>query len=331
MPSFVLVPQGPFSLTHAADVVRRFPPLRHQPRSKEAVRVGFVLDGRHCSVAVSLREERGQIRVFYAGTREADAVARQVARIFSLDHDATGWPALAERDPKLGAVMDAFPGLRPVCFTSPYECACWAIIAQRITTSHAARVVAELVRAHGEVVRLEDESIGVFPRPDRLLDVTTIPSLPLVKVDRLHAIARAALDGKLDAERLRRLGDELGPQSLRFLPGIGPFWASAIYLRACGIRDVFPDEPITIAALGTLHELGAPPPRPAIERLTEPYRPYRMWVAFLLRVAAARGIIGDVSGRAAEIRASAAATRAGRRPGLRAAVPRWSAADTETS
>jgi hypothetical protein len=92
---------------------------------------------------------------------------------------------------------------------------------------------------------------------------------------------------------------------LTAIRGIGLFWASGIYLRACGIVDAFPDEPLAIAALGALHGLGDRPSAPDVQRLTEAYRPYRMWACFLLRVAAARGVIPGISGREMRIREGA--------------------------
>jgi DNA-3-methyladenine glycosylase II len=311
MQSFKLTPKGPFSLQRAAEVMGNFPPLGHQPKlgSATEVRLGFVLDGDHKSVAVSLRSVGRELHGTALGTKRVDAVAKQVARIFSLDHDATTYPEIGKRDPKIGAVMRELDGLRPVCFTSPYECACWAVISQRITKTQASRVVAELVRAHGERVKLPGEApMAVFPRPDRLLDVRTISGIAPVKVERLHAIATAALEGKLDAETIRARGDVEGPKSLLVLPGIGPFWASGIYLRACGIADFFPDEPLAIAALGNLHGLGDRPSEAAVAKLVDRYRPFRMWICFLLRVAVARGVLTNRS--------------LGPRPGLRAALPR---------
>jgi DNA-3-methyladenine glycosylase II len=295
MPSFILEPRGPFSLARAADVVANFPPLRHQPRVSGGLRLGFVLDGDHASVAVTVQEVGGALHGTISGTDRIDAVARQVARVLSLDHDGTDYAALGEADPRLGDLMRALPGLRPVCFTSPYEAACWAVVSQRITKIQAARAVAELVRARGEVVGIRGEAVAVFPRPDRLLDLRTVAGVSAAKVERLRGIARAALDGELDAERLRRLGDVAGPAALRRLPGIGPFWGSGIYLRACGIADVFPDEPMSIAALGRLHGLGDRPAPSTVARLTDAYRPFRMWVCFLLRVAAARGQLDRVA------------------------------------
>ncbi len=60
--------------------------------------------------------------------------------------------------------------------------------------------------------------------------------------------------------------------------------------------DVFPGEPLSVAALGQLYELGDQPDGDTLEALTARFRPYRM-VCFLLRVAAGRGLIPGVAGR----------------------------------
>ena len=115
-------------------------------------------------------------------------------------------------------------------------------------------------------------------------------------------MAEAALDGVLDVAHLRALGDEAGPESVRSIRGIGPFWSSGIYLRGCGIADVFPNEPLSIAALGHLHGLGDRPDQAMVKQLTDAYAPYRMWVCFLLRVAAGRDLIPGLAGREMAIR-----------------------------
>ncbi len=280
MPSFTIEPQGPFSLERAADCIASFPPLRHQPGrgGDGVVRLSFLLDQDFVPVKVALKElPGGSIHAEYTGTKNDERVRRQVARIFSLDHDGREYPLVGERDKRVGALMRRFEGLRPVCFTSPYECAAWAVISQRITTAQAARI-------YGSIV--ED---GAFPHPDRLLALKTLPGLAAVKLERLHGIARAALDGALDAGALRIMGDHEAPRFLAKLPGIGPFWSNGIYLRACGIADVFPDEPIAMSALAALH--GRPADAATVARLAFPLRPFRMWVCFLLRVAFARGMI----------------------------------------
>jgi 3-methyladenine DNA glycosylase/8-oxoguanine DNA glycosylase len=126
-------------------------------------------------------------------------------------------------------------------------------------------------------------------------------------------VARAALAGLLDAERLRALGPEAAPASLRGIRGIGEFWSRAIYLRGCGIVDAFPDEPLSVAALGHLHGQGDRPAPDVLRALAEPLRPYRMWACFVLRVAAGRGLVPGVAGREGAIRRLTQVQRPARR------------------
>lgn len=300
-------PRGPFSWAAATNVLGGFAPTRHHVSgSAEVVRLTFPLDGSFTPVAVALRYDGATLRGEVVGSQDLFTVARQVARIFSLDHDGSEYPAVGDRDPAIGRLMAALPGLRPVCFTSPYESAAWAVISQRISMLQAARIKERLIAEHGHALHVAGEEVRSFPVPERLLAIDSIPGVSAEKLQRLHGVARAALAGLLDADRLRALGDEAGPASVRSIPGIGPFWAQGIYLRGCGIKDVFADEPLSMAALGHLHGFGDRPDPAAVQRLTEAYRPFRMWVCFLLRVAAGRAeLIPGLAGREGAIRRAA--------------------------
>jgi DNA-3-methyladenine glycosylase II len=176
----------------------------------------------------------------------------------------------------------------------------------------AAAIQNRLVERLGTRLQVDGGEAWAFPTPERLALLDELTGLAQLKVERLRAVAKAALEGLLDAERLRALGPVAGPESVRAIPGIGPFWSSGIYLRGCGIADEFPDEPLSIAALGALHHLGDRPDPQTVTRYTDPYRPYRMWVSFLLRVAVNRGAIPGVAGREGEIRNEARERRDGR-------------------
>ncbi len=300
---FALTPLGPFRWQASLDVMANFGPIaRHWRDDPDTIRLAFPLDGTFEPVAVALRWDGSQLVGEVAGTTDVNAVARQVARIFSLDSDGSRYEEVGRRDPEVGKLMIALPGLRPVCFTSPYECAAWGIISQRISMRQAAAIQSRLVAENGTRLEVAGGEARAFPSPERLAAVDSVAGLPAVKVERLHAVAAAALAGTLDAERLRALGPLDGPTSVRTISGIGPFWASGVYLRGAGITDEFPDEPLAIAALGALHGVGERPDQATLTRLTDAFRPYRMWVCFLLRVAAGRGVIPGIAGREMAIR-----------------------------
>jgi len=316
-PSTFAIPiRGPFLWAMATDVLGHFGPTsRHAQRvGDDVLRLAFPLDGDFRPTAVALQVVDGELLGTVAGTDRIEVAAAQVARIFSLDTDGSAYPDVAVRDPALGPVMAALPGLRPVCFTSPYETAAWAVLSARISMAQAARVQDRLITEIGQRLTVAGRDVWSFPTPDRLLDLAELPGASAEKVVRLQAVARAALDGRLDATRLRALGPEAGPASLLGIRGIGPFWSSGIYLRGCGIPDIFPAEPLAIAALGQLHGLGDRPDPAEMARLTNLYAPYRMWVCFLLRVAGGRDIISGLAGRAMAIRRATRTSAGGRTP-----------------
>jgi DNA-3-methyladenine glycosylase II len=86
--------------------------------------LGFVLDGYDEQVGVVVRQQSSGVltlAVSGAGPASLDAVRSQVARVLSVDVDATGWDALGERDALINALQGARPGLRPPLFYSAYE------------------------------------------------------------------------------------------------------------------------------------------------------------------------------------------------------------------
>jgi DNA-3-methyladenine glycosylase II len=95
-------------------------------------------------------------------------------------------------------------------------------------------------------------------------------------------VSLAALDGRLDAARLRALPRDQALAELRQLPGIGDFSAELVLLRgAGGDPDHIPrHEPLlTTRAYG----LPEPPSSEQLLHLSENWKPYRTWVTLLLR------------------------------------------------
>jgi DNA-3-methyladenine glycosylase II len=113
-------------------------------------------------------------------------------------------------------------------------------------------------RAH-RAFTLAGREEHAFPTPLALLTVDSLPGLPARRISWLHEIARAAVDDRLDATKLAADDPEVSMAALRTLPGIGPFYAALVQVRATGATDVLPvDEPRVLAAAGTLY--GQPGP-----------------------------------------------------------------------
>ena len=167
-------------------------------------------------------------------------VRPQVERILSLDVDGSGFAAVGERDPVVGDVQRRYPGLRPVGFWSPYEAAAWTIIGHRIRITQAAAIKARIAERLGEPVSFGGRVVHAFPSPQRLARLDTFPGLAGRKPEWLRSLAQAALDGQLDAARLRAMPPEEAMADLKKLPGIGDFSAGLTLLRGAGARTPFP-------------------------------------------------------------------------------------------
>jgi len=278
-------PRGPFSLASAAEFLAGFTPAgRSDAADPGPLALGFVAEGEwRPAAALITQDTEGTVHAQIGGEVDPDAAGRQLARILSLDVDGTGWPAVARRDPVVDGLVRRYPGLRPVCFGSPYQAAAWAVLSQRVRITQAAAISSRLTAEHGSVVGIEGRDVPVFPGPAALPDAASRLGLPSVKIDRLRTVADAALAGKLDGARLRSLSAEEALAELRTIPGIGPFGAELVLVRGAGQPDVFPSSEARLhAEMAHAYQLGEPTPG-ELAALAERWRPYRSWVALLLR------------------------------------------------
>ena len=286
--AFVLEPLGPFSLQAAARFWGGFAPAAHAGLDAEGhLHMAFPIEGSWTTVGVCVQEIGGQISGRVYGNIDVDTVRRQTARILSLDVDGRAFDEVGKRDPVAAKLQRHHAGLRPVCFYSTYEAAVWAILSQRIQMRQAARIKDRLRETLGVLVDIHGQSMRAFPSPDVLLGLDEFPGLFGNKIERLHVIARAALAGDLDADSLRSVSDAQALDRLRELPGIGPFSAELILLRGAGHPDYLTLlEPRFRRAVADAYRLGNLPTDNELRRISEAWRPYRMWVTFLLRQAA---------------------------------------------
>ncbi|MDP8929682.1 MAG: hypothetical protein M3O70_14190, partial [Actinomycetota bacterium] len=227
----------------------------------------------------------------------ADAVRAQVQRILSLDVDGSDFPAVGERDEVVAGLQRGYPGLRPVGFWSPYEAVAWAIIGHRIRIPHAAAIKARMAERLGEPVSFGDRVVHAFPAPHRLAQLEEFPGLFGRKPEWLRSAASAAIHGRLHATHLRALPREEALSELQQLPGIGPFSAELVLLRGAGEPDCIPrHEPRLSRAVADAYHLPGPPTGGQLRCMSELCRPYRTWVALLLRTQL-EDHTGEIAGR----------------------------------
>ncbi len=103
------------------------------------------------------------------------------------------------------------------------------------------------------------------------------------KAGYARALARALADGGVELDGLAALDDQGAVETLATLKGIGR-WSAEIYLlSALGRPDVWPaDDLALMIAVQRLKGLAERPGRAEMERIAEPWRPWRAVAARML-------------------------------------------------
>jgi DNA-3-methyladenine glycosylase II len=277
-----VTPRGPFDLLFQNRFFNGWPTLPDRP---DTVVMVFPVEGWQGSAAVLVRQEGDEVEVdVRAPDALADQAADQALAALSLDVDGSAWPAVGERTALIGELQREYRYLRPSMFHSPYEAAAAFVIGHRISIVQTRRVRQRMAEESGERFELGGGSFAAFPDPEALLRIDAVQGVAAAKVERLHGVARAALDGLLDRERLRSVPPEQALADLRTVPGIGPFFAQAILYRAVGRPTGVTTDDLSLLAVQRAFDLPAAPTTAEAERLTEEWQPLRMWAMVLLHV-----------------------------------------------
>lgn len=288
--TFTIEPKGPFSLKELAT----FGFGGREAAWDGVMRIAFCVDGYRQQVGVAVRQDGAGVHCAMVGDADPAAVERQVARVLSLDYDGDAFLEVGRRDPVVGRLQEAAPGLRPPLFYSPYEAAAWCVLSARRPHAQMAEVRRRLSEAHGATFELAGEKLAALPTPEQMLDVESFPGIPPIKIERLHGVARAALDGRLDVDRIKAMEPDEAMADLRSIKGIGPFYSALIVIRASGLADVLPEnEPTVLDAAARLYGLPHPPTPEQFRGMAEAWKPFRTWAAVLMRAAASRVLARD--------------------------------------
>ncbi|HEY3833824.1 MAG TPA: AlkA N-terminal domain-containing protein [Acidimicrobiia bacterium] len=168
----------------------------------------------------------------------APAVAR-MRRLLDLDADPLAVAAVLRRDPAMRRAVRFDPGLRVPGSVDGVEMAVRAVVGQQVSIAGASTIVGRIVDRCGEPLPFDDPDLRVvFPDAADIAkaDFDGI-GMPGARVRAVQTLAAAiacgdiALDGGSDRAATRA--------ALLVLPGIGPWTADCLSMRALGDPDVF--------------------------------------------------------------------------------------------
>lgn len=234
------------TLAHGAGVVDLIPRANH-------VEAAFVLDDR----------------------RDLDAAAAGSRHLLDLERDPAAIAAHLGADPVIGHLVTAAPGRRVPGHPDGAELAVRAVLGQQVSVIAGTKLVARIVAELGTPL---SQPIGAvthaFPPPAAIagLDPEGLP-MPRSRSRTLVGMAAELAAGRLV------LSDTVDPgetyAALLALPGIGPWTAGYIAMRALHDPDAF--IPGDAGLRHGLVALGCDPSPREAERVAQAWRPYRAY------------------------------------------------------
>jgi AraC family transcriptional regulator of adaptative response / DNA-3-methyladenine glycosylase II len=216
------------------------------------------------------------------------AVLRRVRALFDLDARPDVIARHLGRDARLAPGVRATPGLRVPGAFNGFELGVRAILGQQVTVKGATTLCGRLAHAFGDpIVTPFPELCRLPPTPARFADAgpADISGHGIVgaRARSIVALANAHVSGALNLDRRDAPRPDDVVRRLVDVPGIGPWTAQYIAMRALGWPDAFPKEDVAVRrALGGVTASQA-------DALSESWRPWRSYaVMHLWRMAAAR-------------------------------------------
>lgn len=261
--------------------------------AREVEGVEHVTDGSY-SRTVQLGGSTGWIRVTHANGRGAlllefshtliavlPALLTRVRNLFDLDARPDVINAQLGRDADLATLVERTPGMRVPGAFSGFELAVRAIIGQQVSVKTATTLACRYAAAFGERIATPIPQLSrLTPAPAwiaraKLDDIAKL-GIVSARARSIITLARAHISGELSLESGAHPDPEAVIEKLAAIPGIGPWTAHYIAMRARRWPDAFPKEDIVIR-----RKLGGVTPKQA-EARSQVWRPWRSYAVLHL-------------------------------------------------
>jgi AraC family transcriptional regulator, regulatory protein of adaptative response / DNA-3-methyladenine glycosylase II len=188
-------------------------------------------------------------RIRLTDQRDLAAAVARTRRLLDLDADPVAVDTALGTDRALGPLIRKHPGLRSPAAVDGFEMAIRAVVGQQISVRGARTVLGRLAERYGEPA-FPDEPLRLFPSAARFTEIAA-DELPmprtraatLLRLANEFAAERLVLDPGADRAETRT--------ALLAQPGIGPWTADYLLMRAVGDPDVLLESDLAIRQAAT--------------------------------------------------------------------------------
>jgi AraC family transcriptional regulator of adaptative response / DNA-3-methyladenine glycosylase II len=225
-------------------------------------------------VSLAPRADHVVCRLALGDLRDLTTAIARCRRMLDLDADPVAVDDALSADPVLAPVIAKAPGRRVPRTVDEAELAVRAVIGQQISTRAARTHARRLVEAHGTPITDSGGGLShLFPEPATLndADLSTL-AMPKSRQATLASLVAALVHGELS---IGAGSDwDLARARMAALPGIGPWTAETIAMRALGDPDAF--LPTDLGVRRAAGDLG-------LDQLTGHAERWRPWRAYAVQ------------------------------------------------
>ena len=232
----------------------------------ESYERSFVLDGKSGHLSVSQSGNQLVCAVQGGSTDSLMRIMGKVRLMFDVDAVPEEINSVLCEDRILRRLVKQRPGLRLPGAFDEFEIAVRAIVGQQVSVKGATTIMGRIADQYGT----ETEFGRVFPTPEILadLDPASLP-MPSKRARAIKLLAVAVADGELGFD----MDEQAFYEQLIAIPGIGPWTAQYICLRALSNPDSFLHGDLVIRKVAE-KILGVSSEKELINR-AEAWRPWR--------------------------------------------------------
>jgi DNA-3-methyladenine glycosylase II len=238
-----LKPVAPFNFSKSLEFLSDFSPMQNE----QAVKAGTLtkalkVKGKTIAFKVT---NKGTIEnpkldfTTYSQTKITDEIqeliANRISFFLSLQDNLKEFYEIAKKDECIQPAIKKFYGHKQVKFLTPFEIACWAILAQRIPMKIAHRMKENIVQKAGGQIKVEGVEYRSFPEASDLVNASAeLPELVPNKKKSDYLLGVAEAFCKVDEQWLRTAPYEKVHDWLTDIKGIGDWSVNFIMIRGLG-------------------------------------------------------------------------------------------------
>jgi AraC family transcriptional regulator of adaptative response / DNA-3-methyladenine glycosylase II len=211
------------------------------------------------------------------------SILASLRHLFDLDANPLVIQEHLAHTPTLQQQIVRTPGLRLPGCVSAFELAIRTIIGQQVSVAGATTVMARLIAAFGSPIQTELPPLHhVFPTPEQLsqVDIGAVAALgmPYKRAQTIVSFAQFVAQGGFQIPIKLSLHEFI--QQLCELPGIGPWTAQYIAMRAFRYPNAFPSGDLGLQKAAA--NIGERLTEKQLEQLSQAWAPWRSYAAILL-------------------------------------------------